>query len=223
MGATVTFTRPDEAACDGYYAEPPAAAAATPGIVVIQEWWGVNDQIKGVADKLAAAGYRTLVPDLYRGTVTLEWAEANHLMSNLDFVDAAGNDVAGAVAHLKQEGAKVGVLGFCMGGALAVLAGVLTDADAAAAWYGVPPEEAADVTQMRMPLQGHFAQDDGFFTPAAVDALEQKLKSAGKAYEFYRYEAGHAFGNETGAAYNPDCTAQAWERTMDFFARFLTS
>jgi carboxymethylenebutenolidase len=98
---------------------------------------------------------------------------------------------------------------------------VFTDADAAVSWYGVPPDEAADVTQMRMPLQGHFAQQDGFFTPALVDTLEAKLKAVSKPHEFFRYEADHAFGNETGTAYNAELTAQAWERTLDFFSRYL--
>jgi carboxymethylenebutenolidase len=220
MGTNVDFQRADGGACRGYSAEP-AGGTRAPGVVVVQEWWGVNDQIRGVADMLAGAGYRALVPDLYRGNVTLESAEASHLMSNLDFVDAARNDIGGAVSHLKQDGEKVGVVGFCMGGALAVLAGIFTDADAASAWYGVPPDEAADVAEMRMPLQGHFALRDGFFTPASVDALEQKLRSTGRPYEFYRYHAGHAFGNETGSAYDPDCTALAWERTLVFFARHL--
>src|ERR671914_1745771 len=121
MGQNVTFKRPDGNDCNGYLATPGAGDKA-PGVVVIQEWWGLNDQIKGVADKLAKAGYRALVPDLYRGKVALEANEAEHLMTNLNFGDAAGQDVRGAVQHLKSGGsAKVGVTGFCMGGALTLL------------------------------------------------------------------------------------------------------
>ena len=124
MGQTVSFTRPDGQALQGYLAEP-ARAAGAPGLVVIQEWWGLNDQIRGVADRLAAAGYRALVPDLYRGKSTVEAEEAHHLMSHLDFGDAATQDVRGAVQFLKAGGsAKVGVTGFCMGGALTLLAAV---------------------------------------------------------------------------------------------------
>src|SRR5688572_25717343 len=100
MGKMISFKRPDGQSVNGYLAEP-AQAAKAPGIVVIQEWWGLNSQIKGVADKLAKAGYRALVPDLYRGKTALEAKEAEHLMSNLNFGDAAGQDVRGAVQHLK--------------------------------------------------------------------------------------------------------------------------
>ena len=121
MGRTVTFKRPDGQNVQGYLAEPPSPQGA-PGVVVIQEWWGLNDQIRGVADRLAAQGYRALVPDLYRGKVGLAANEAEHLMNALDFGDAASQDIAGAVAHLKDSGsAKVGVTGFCMGGALTCL------------------------------------------------------------------------------------------------------
>lgn len=104
MGTTISFKRPDGQNVAGYLAESPSQVAA-PGIVVIQEWWGLNDQIKGVADKLAVAGYRALVPDLYRGQVALEANEAEHLMTNLNFADAAGQDVRGAVQHLKASAA----------------------------------------------------------------------------------------------------------------------
>jgi carboxymethylenebutenolidase len=116
MGTTVSFNRPDGKAVAGYLAEP--AAGDAPGIVVIQEWWGVNPQIRGVADRLAQAGYRALVPDLYRGKSTVEAEEAHHLMTGLDFGDAASQDVRGAVQYLKAPGNKVAVTGFCMGGAL---------------------------------------------------------------------------------------------------------
>ena len=122
MGQTVSFQRPDGQSVQGYLAEP-ASPQGAPGVVVIQEWWGLNDQIRGVAERLAAAGYVALVPDLYRGKSTVEAEEAHHLMSHLNFGDAASMDVRGAVQALKERGApKVGVTGFCMGGALTVLA-----------------------------------------------------------------------------------------------------
>ncbi|MGE5337804.1 MAG: dienelactone hydrolase family protein, partial [Gemmatimonadota bacterium] len=141
MSSTISYKRPDGQSVNGYLAEP--AASGAPGIVVIQEWWGLNDQIKGVADKLAAAGYRALVPDLYRGKVALEANEADHLMKGLNFGDAAGQDVRGAVQHLKGTGSrKVAVTGFCMGGALTVLSAVnVPEMDTAVIWYGVPPLE----------------------------------------------------------------------------------
>ena len=218
MAETITFKRPDSKDASGYLA---SAGGGAPGMVVIQEWWGVNDQIKGVADRLAGLGYHSLVPDLYKGKVTVEAEEANHMMQNLDFADAA-TDVRGAVEHLKQSCPKVGVIGFCMGGALTVLAAVYAKAaDAAVCWYGVPPEEAADTRTISMPFQGHFALEDTVFTPAQVDALEARLKEGNVAHEIYRYQAQHAFGNETGAHYNADAANLAWERSTAFLARHL--
>ena len=124
MGHMVSFQRPDGKAVQGYLAEPATSAngASAPAIVVIQEWWGLNDQIKGVADRLATAGFQALVPDLYRGKATVEEEEAHHLMTGLDFGDAASQDIRGAVQFLKVRAPKVGLTGFCMGGALTLLA-----------------------------------------------------------------------------------------------------
>lgn len=221
MGELVTFSRPDARTCNGYYVQPEKGVEA-PGIVLIQEWWGLNDQIKGVADSLAKEGYRVLVPDLYRGTVTLEAAEAQHLMSNLDFGDAATQDIRGAVQQLKPQSSKVAVMGFCMGGALTVLAAVHDpEVDVAVCWYGVPPEEAADTRTIAIPFQGHFAQQDSFFPPEQVDALEARLKEGDVNYELYRYDAQHAFGNENNDSYDPEATKQAWERSLAFFSTHL--
>ena len=120
MGTMIPFKRPDGGAVQGYLAEPLQAAGA-PGIVVIQEWWGVNGQIRGVADRLASAGYVALVPDLFRGKSTVEAEEAHHLMTALNFGDAAAQDVRGAVQFLRPRCGKVGVTGFCMGGRVAYL------------------------------------------------------------------------------------------------------
>ena len=229
MGTMIEYKRPDGQSVNGYLAEP-AAGAKAPGIVVIQEWWGLNDQIKGVADALAAQGYRALVPDLYRGKVALAANEAEHLMNELNFGDAAGQDVRGAVAHLKGSGsAKVGVTGFCMGGALTMLSSVFVpELDAGVAWYGYPPLDYIDATKIRIPLMGHWATDDAAFPIAKVSELEQKLGDAKVNFEFHRYNAKHAFANETadtkGMAmlkYDPVAAALAWQRTMAFFASHL--
>jgi carboxymethylenebutenolidase len=228
MSRTISYKRPDGKSVNGYLAEPARAAAA--GIVVIQEWWGLNDQIRGVADKLAAAGYRALVPDLYRGKVALEANEAEHLMKGLNFGDAAGQDVRGAVQFLKASGSpKAGVTGFCMGGALTVLSAVnVPETDAAVIWYGVPPLEFVDARRIKAPLMGHFALDDAAFPIASVDALEKKLREADVRFEFFRYKAKHAFANETADSknlpflkYDAQAAEQAWRRTMDFFGKHL--
>lgn len=228
MGQMISFKRPDGGSVQGYLAEPKGGGA--PGMVVIQEWWGLNAQIKGVADKLAAAGYRALVPDLYRGKVALEANEAEHLMTNLNFGDAAGQDVRGAVQHLKASGSrKTGVTGFCMGGALTLLAAVnVPESDAAVCWYGFPPLEYIDPSKIKAPLLGHFATGDVPFPIAKVEELEMKLRGAGVRFEFHRYNAKHAFANETADSkklpiveYNAEAAALAWRRTMEFLDRNL--
>jgi carboxymethylenebutenolidase len=217
----ISFKRPDGKLTGGFYAEP-AGGSQAPGIVVIQEWWGLNDQIKGVANKLAAAGYRALVPDLYRGRMTVDAQEAQHLMSNLNFGDAAGQDIRGAVQYLKESSARVGITGFCMGGALTLLGAVnVPEADAAAAWYGFPPLEYIDATKIKMPLMGHFSLNDAYFPIVSVAELEKKLTAAGVKFEFYRYNANHAFANETGPSYNREAAELAWQRTAEFFAKTL--
>src|SRR5450631_3556239 len=229
MGSTISYHRPDGQSVDGFLEEA-AHGGNAPGIVVIQEWWGLNDQIQGVASKLAAVGYRALVPDLYRGKVALEANEAEHLMHGLDFAAAAGQDVRGAVQYLKATGsAKVGVTGFCMGGALTLLAAVhVPEADAAGVWYGYPQLEFIDATRLRAPLLVHWATEDGAFPIVKVDELEKKLRDGGVEFEFHRYHAKHAFANETADSKNlpylkHDAAAAelAWGRTMKFLAKHL--
>ena len=222
MGTMITFKRPDGKEAPGYEAKPVGVDAA-PGIVLIQEWWGINDQISKVGDRFVREGYRVVIPDLFRGRVTLDEAEAAHLMRSLDFGDAAAQDVRGAVMHLKAEGCrKAGITGFCMGGALTVLAAVrAVEGDAAVSFYGYPPPEAADTTTIRMPLMGHFARDDEFFPIAGVDDLEQRLKVGKVDYQFYRYDARHAFCNEERPNYEPAAARIAWHRTTRFFNKHL--
>jgi len=229
MGTEVSFTRPDSKTLEGYLAEPGNADSA-PAVVVIQEWWGVNDQIRGTADRLAAAGYRALVPDLYRGKSTVEAEEAHHLMSGLNFGDAASQDVRGAVQFMKARSKKVGITGFCMGGALTLLAmGTAPEIDAGVVWYGCPPLEYIDATKIKAPLQAHWATQDEFFPIATIDKLQAKLSEAGVSYDFHRYLAHHAFANETAVGprripatqYDPVWSQQAWDRTFRFFGRKL--
>ncbi len=229
MGQNISFPRPDGQIVSGYLAEPEHSAGA-PGVVVIQEWWGLNDQIRGVAERLALAGYRALVPDLYRGKSTVEAEEAHHLMTGLDFADAASQDVAGAVHWLKSSGAKVGVTGFCMGGALTLLAACFVpEVDAAITWYGFPPLEYIDASKIKAPLLGHWATQDQAFAIAGVDALEVKLREADVKFEFHRYLAQHGFANETAVGpgrismtqYDPVWAQQAWDRSLRFFGRML--
>jgi carboxymethylenebutenolidase len=217
----ITFDRPDGKGINGYYAEP-ASGSNAPGVVVIQEWWGLNDQIRGIANQIAGAGYRALVPDLYRGKVAVEAQEAQHLMGSMNFGDVAAQDIRGAVQYLRKESPKVGVAGFCLGGALTLLAAVnVPEADAASSWYGFPPLEYIDAAKIKMPLQGHFANDDAYFPVTGLDALEKKLKAGGVKFEFYRYDAEHAFANEAGPHYNKEAAEMAWGRMLEFFGKTL--
>lgn len=230
MGSTITFKRPDGKEVSGYLAAPAGGGKNAPAVVVIQEWWGLNDQIRGVADRLALAGYRALVPDLYRGKSTIEAEEAHHLMSGLDFADAASQDVRGAVQYLKAAAPKVGVTGFCMGGALTLLTMTMApEADAGVVWYGYPPLEFIDASKIKAPLIAHWAEQDNPFPIATVDTLEEKLRAAGVAYVGYRYLAQHEFANETAQGprrlpitqYDAAWAQVAWDRTLSFFGKQL--
>lgn len=225
----VTFKRPDGKDLSGYLATP-AKREGAPGIVVIQEWWGLNEQIRGVADRLAASGYVVLVPDLYRGSMTVEEEEAHHLMEQLDFADAASQDIRGAVQYLKSLTQQVGVTGFCMGGALTLLAlNAIPELAAGVVFYGMPPLEYLDPGAIKVPVQAHWATQDEFFPVEGVDKLEEKLASAGVDFEFHRYLAHHAFANETavgsgriaGTQYDPVWAQLAWDRALTFFGRTL--
>ncbi|WP_230473363.1 dienelactone hydrolase family protein [Dyella choica] len=225
----VGLQRPDGQRLEGYLALPERPDGA-PAVVVIQEWWGLNGQIRGVANRLAQSGYLALVPDLYRGKVTVEEEEAHHLMEGLNFGDAASQDIAAAVAYLKQRITKVAVLGFCMGGALALLAlGQNADLSAGVVWYGLPPLEYIQASRIKVPVLGHWGTQDAFFSIKSVDALETKLAESGVHAQFHRYLAHHAFANETaighgriaGTQYDPQWAQLAWDRTFTFLGRTL--
>ena len=214
MGTMIDFARPDGGRTRGYLA---TAGQGRPGIVVIQEWWGLNDQICGVADRFARAGYNALAPDLYKGRMTTAPDEANHLMTGLDFPDATHPDLRGAADRLKADSRKIGVMGFCMGGALTVAALVhIPEFAAGVCFYGIPPKEFADPANIKAPFQGHFANQDDWCTPALVKQLDAALKRAGTPHELYRYDAAHAFCNERSAAYDVASANQAWERMSGF-------
>lgn len=219
MGSMIDFKRPDGSTCKGYLAE---AGKGKPSLVVIQEWWGLNDQIKRVADRFAAAGYNALAPDLYKGRVTQQPDEANHLMNGLDFVGASDQDIAGAVKHLADMSRKVGVTGFCLGGALTIAACARVPGIACGVpYYGVPPKELADPAKIKVPIQGHFANKDDWCTPQVVDEFAAAMTKAGNKPEVYRYDAAHAFAKDDGAAYDAAAAKQSWDRTLAFLGKYL--
>jgi len=221
MAREFSFERPDGTRCGGYLSTQRAHRS---GVVVIHEWWGLNDQICRIADRLARAGYNALAPDLYQGRVTEKPDEANHLMGALDFPGATHQDIRGAVRYLKANGcSRVAVMGFCMGGALTIASAVhIPEADAGVCFYGIPPGEFADPASIRIPIQGHFANRDDWCTPAAADALEASLRAAGAVFELFRYDANHGFCNERSSLnYDVASCQLAFERLEAFLARHL--
>lgn len=215
----------------GYLAIPDAGSG--PGILVVQEWWGLVPQIKGACDRLAAEGFVALAPDLYHGEIAghTEMDKAAELMTALP-LDRAASDMSAAIdyllAHDAVEGQQVGVVGFCMGGMLTlVIAAQEGDRiGAAVPFYGAPLGDAEpDWSGLTAPVLGHFAEGDAFFPATAVLDLESRLREMGKDVSFTMYPGtGHAFANETNAlgTYDPDATVQAWLRTLEFLRSTLT-
>jgi carboxymethylenebutenolidase len=223
MGKMISFPRTTGGTAAGYLAE--AQDPKAPGVVVIQEWWGLQGQIKGVCDRLAEAGFHALAPDLFGGKVVPyhDAAAASAAMNALDFKAATDEAVRGAVQHLKARGGKVGLTGFCMGGAVTIIGAVhIPELDAAVCFYGLPPPQVAAAKDVRVPLQGHFASHDDWVSPDKVDAFERELKAAGKTYELHRYEGHHAFMNsDRKEVHSPEAARVAWERALAWFRKYL--
>jgi carboxymethylenebutenolidase len=222
MGTRISFTRPDGKPAEGYLAKSGKANAL--GVVVIQEWWGLQDQIKGVCDRLALAGYDALAPDLFNGTVIPyhDTEAAGAAMNSLNFVEATDQPVRGAAQFLLKSSPKVAICGFCMGGAVAVLGAVrVPEFSAAIAFYGLPPETVAKPADVKVPLQAHFANEDDFVTPEKADAFEKGMKAAGKTFEAYRYDAGHAFANEQRSVHDRPAAELSWSRVREFLTKHL--
>ena len=208
----------------GYFATPESGSG--PGVVVIQEWWGLVDHIKDVCERFAAEGFVALAPDLYHGKTTREPDEAGKLMMAMQ-IDKAGKDMGGAVDYVRDrapgDSVGVGVVGFCMGGGLAlVLATQRPDAiKACVPFYGlIPwPDAQPDYTKLEAAVLGHYAELDDFFTPELARALEQQLRDLGKEVDITVYPGTHhAFFNDTRPeVHDAEAAAQAWERTLAFF------
>lgn len=222
-GQMVTFPS-NGGTAEGYLATP--ASGRGPGVVVIQEWWGMVPWIKTMVDRFAAEGYVALAPDLYHGQTADEPDEATKLMMSMK-MDEAAKDMSGAYDYLKNSGActgKVGSVGFCLGGGLSLFMATLKPIDACVVFYGVLPGVQPDLSQLAGPVLGHYAEDDAWATPAAAHALEQQIHAVGKHAQFYQYDgAKHAFMNpspevlKAGGLFNEGAAATAWARTLAFF------
>jgi carboxymethylenebutenolidase len=209
----------------GYLSTPDGGTG--PGVVVMQEWWGLVPHIKDVADRFAAAGFVALAPDLYHGDVARSPDEAGKLMMALNIAQTE-KDLRGAVQYLLNHGATtgdaVGTVGFCMGGALSLYAASKNrQVGACVVFYGIHPKVVPDFENLRAPVLGLFAEKDELVTPAAVRALEAKVRAHGKSVETHTYPGtDHAFFNDTRPeVYDPEAAADAWRRTVDFFRTHL--
>ena len=219
-GQIVSFPSNGQSA-EGYLALP--ASGKGPGVIVIQEWWGLVPHIKDVADRFAAEGYVALAPDLYHGKTTKEPDEAGKLMMALNMEQAA-KDMSGAYDYVKDHPActgKVGSVGFCMGGGLSLTIASLRPIDACVDYYGMA--EAPKLAALKAPVLGHYAENDGWASPEAARKLEQALRDMGKHVEFYMYPGTeHAFFNDTRPeVYKPAAAKLSWERTLAFFGAHL--
>ena len=200
---------------------------AGPSVVLIQEYWGINDHIRSIAERLAKEGFHVVAPDLYHGKVTKDPAEAGALSMALDTLQAV-KEIAGAAAFLKaraRSNGKVGVIGFCLGGALAFASACHVEGlSAIVPFYGIPPAEKVDYANVAAPILAHFAKNDQWATVAKAEAIKQQLEALGKPMTLEVYDAQHAFMNDTRPeAYDEKSAKLAWQRSIDFFNKHLTA
>jgi carboxymethylenebutenolidase len=210
----------------GYLAVPDSGGG--PGVVVLQEWWGLDDHIRSVCDRLAADGFVALAPDLYHGETTQEPDEAQQKMMALSMA-VAETEMSGAVeflaAHEGVTGEGIGSIGFCLGGGLAVWAASINPKiRAVVSFYYVMPHGKPDFSRIEAPVLGHFGTADDFIDVETAEALLTELREAGVKAEFVFYEgAGHAFFNDTNrlGTYDPDAASRAWQRSTEFLGETL--
>ena len=218
-GSMVEF-RANGHTASGYLAVPPGGTGRA--LVLLQEWWGLVPHIKDLAERFALSGYVTLAPDLYHGKTTTSPDEAGKLLMALDIAEAA-KEMRGAaeflLAHPKVTSKKAGIAGFCMGGQLALYAGMeYPDRFSAVVdFYGIHSKVPIDAAKVRVPVLGHFAKKDKSYTEAEVSALAAGVSVAGGSFTVHWYDAGHAFFNDARATvYSPANAELAWKRTLAF-------
>jgi carboxymethylenebutenolidase len=211
-----------EGASQAYVARPKAAAKG--GLLIVHEWWGLNDHIKAEADHYASLGYLALAIDLYGGKVAASAEEAGKLMGALDAKHAEAVEQAG-LAWLAHEGPglKLATIGWCMGGGQSLLASLHSSGKVSATiiYYGMPVMDVAQLKALKGPVLGIWANQDGWITPDKVTEFDAALGKAGVKHEFHRYDADHAFANPTGGRYNPPAAKDANAVTERFLAESL--
>jgi carboxymethylenebutenolidase len=206
----------------GYLRKPEKGSG--PGVIVVQEWWGLDDHMADVVDRLAAEGFVALAPDLYGGRVAHDADTAGKMLMELP-VDQAAKDLAGAVDFLLADpdvsSSTVGAVGFCMGGGFVLLLAAQQGdrISAAVPFYGVGPAVPDQYRAVTAPIQGHYGEQDGFYPVEQARALEKQIREESSgSVEFFYYPAGHAFHNDQDklGTYNEEHAKQAWQRTLKF-------
>lgn len=224
---TVEYATVDGETATGYLAQPAGATGPLPGILVIHEWWGLNDNIRSMAEQLAAEGYRALAVDLYGGQTGSTPDEAMALMSaSMEKRDALTENLKQAFAYLEGDGQRVGTIGWCFGGgwSLGTALALPNDVDATVIYYGRLVTDEAELEPLQMPILGFFGELDGGIPVDSVRAFEDALTSLEKNAEIHVYDgADHAFANPSGQNYQQAPAQDAWERTLSFFERHLKS
>jgi carboxymethylenebutenolidase len=220
---TVTITPPGGQAVNAALAVP--AKTPAPAVLLIHEWWGLNDQIKSVAAELAQEGYLALAVDLYDGKVATTPEEAKALMTSIDAARAT-ETLKAWIAWLRDEPratGKVATMGWCFGGGWSLNASLAAPVDATIIYYGNVAKSAADLAQLKGPVLGHFGTKDQGINQAMVKSFEKAMAEAGKkdSLTVYWYDADHAFANPTGARYDAEDAALAWQRSKDFLKQTI--
>lgn len=224
----ITYGTAEDNPFTGYLAKPTSEVSALPGLIVIQEWWGLNDNIRTMTRRLAAEGYTALAVDLYDGAVAENPDDARTLVqAAMQNSERLTQNVVAAYNYLtdEQQASKVGSIGWCFGGSwsLNTALALPTDLDAAVIYYGGQiSTDPAVLSPLTMPIQGHFGALDSNPSPETVQAFETALNDLGKSTEIYMYEdANHAFANPSGTRYNAEAADLAWQRTTEFFDQHL--
>lgn len=226
MGEIIRFSDNLET-FEGYLA--PSSAGSGPGVIVLQEWWGLVGHIKDVVDRFGAAGFTALAPDLYKGKSTKDPSDAATMMQALNIAETelilrkAVQALASHPATVSPD--KIGIVGFCMGGQLALFAaGANRQIKATVDFYGIHPKVKPSLESLNGPILGIFAEHDEYASPAAVRALDQRLSELGRAHSFVTYPGAHHafFNSDRPEVYNAEAANDAWKRTIEFLREELT-
>lgn len=223
----VEYGRLDGRPLLGYLSRPVGVAQPLPGLIVIHEWWGLNDNVRDEARRLAAEGYVTLAVDLYDGAVATRVPEAMALSRQLTEKPAPAEDnLRQAYAYLDQavRAPRIGVIGWCLGGRWTLRAALLhpEQVDAAVIYYGTVRAAEQELAALRMPILGLFGSKDPVVPLAMVTEFEETMRRLGRDLDIKVYEgAGHAFANPSGTTYEAEAAEDAWARTTDFLRRHL--